>query len=285
MAEKRNFAEEITEKLLCHTCRIVPDTENPESFLCRSQKHVYCKSCFKNAKCCKKADPKSCELISSVMKNLPQFCKHFVNGCRETLSKSEKEDHEKNCTARTVSCVVINCNEEIAFHGFWNHMNSEHEEIMSYQTMKFGETTELIECFDFSRETFEKYKWHVNWSPVEITIDEQKFYLTGRTFWGNSHFWLCFYGSTNEAKNFVYKLSVQVDESCLLTFSGEVLTLAEDNFDIPKEKPTFGITKNNMLKLMQNPNADKSFMYLKIRNLKNEAKDDNEESGISDDSD
>ena len=59
---------------------------------------------------------------------------------------------------------------------------------------------------------------------------------------------------------------------CALAFEGKVLTLDMDPKNVPKNYLTFVISENVLLKIMENPNADKTEISVKIRNLKEEMK-------------
>ena len=99
---------------------------------------------------------------------------------------------------------------------------------------------------------------------VELRFAEKIFFFVGGTTKKNTHCWLYFYGNSQMAEDFVCTISLEFEELCL-SFRGKVIPLDFDKIEVTKTKPTFVIGKNTMLRLMENPNADKTKISIKIQ--------------------
>ena len=96
------------------------------------------------------------------------------------------------------------------------------------------------------------------------------------------YFWLQFYGSRNEAKNYYYTLEFHGNEpKCRVVYSAQVISIDETKDLIMKDNRCFGMD----FKFFKSQCMDENRSYkisISVRNEKEEAKDDNDESGISD---
>ena len=272
-------AENIISKLLCYKCKKVPNLKNPEGFQCKGQLHFYCKKCFvQEPTCCiqvKKEDP--CQLFSSFVKELPQYCENFKNGCREIIRGKDKYDHEQFCVFREVNCAALSCKEKIVFHEFLDHLKLKHDKALT-KVKSLERKNEFILYCNFTN--WETIRWNSKWSPDEVCMGDLRFYFTGCTLQSH-HFWLYFYGNPTEAEHFEYSLSLKSKDT-KISFKGKVIPLDKNKEEILKDQPTFVISKNVMLSMMKSLDTENLPISLRIRNLKEEAKDDEEESDISD---
>ena len=50
-------------------------------------------------------------------------CRFSEQGCEKKLTKSVKEDHEKNCPHHLVQCLVFNCKEKVSLSDYREHCN------------------------------------------------------------------------------------------------------------------------------------------------------------------
>ena len=98
---------------------------------------------------------------------------------------------------------------------------------------------------------------------------------------GDVYSWPCIIGSPNEAKHFSYTLKFTSPKTTL-TFEGQVTSIDEPFGTILMDGALCGISLHTFMK--QFVDEDGKFEYsLEVKNLKKEAKDENYESGISDD--
>ena len=92
--------------------------------------------------------------------------------------------------------------------------------------------------------------------------------------------WIYILGDPDVAKNFDYHVKIKLGR-LEQTFNGQVRSLSEYCYDITNSFEAFFMPIVRMKKFLD---ADsKLVLEYQIRNMKDEAKDDNEESGISDD--
>ena len=92
--------------------------------------------------------------------------------------------------------------------------------------------------------------------------------------------WIYILGDPDVAKNFDYHVKIKLGRF-EQTFIGQVRSLSEYCYDITNSFEAFFMPIVRMKKFLD---ADsKLVLEYQIRNMKDEAKDDNEESGISDD--
>ena len=100
------------------------------------------------------------------------------------------------------------------------------------------------------------------------------------------YFWIYVLGSRFEAKNFTYTLSATSKNGTKSLFYDHVKPLDEAARDIIAKKSAFmiGFEFAKMLREERNENMEWQ-MDVTVHALKEEVKDDNEESGVEDESD
>ena len=186
--KKGRMEEEIVKKLLCFTCGSVPNPKEPGRNLCPSQNHPYCPKCFPRAKCCKKQDGSPSKIISSIVENLPMYCKNFQHGSREILSESMEDGHEKNCVFRTINCPFLLCQTKIVFCQLLDHLKSDHTG-KAKSDNDYDEGKDYINDdgnFEFRflemslRRCEGEFKWEFYWKPTKISFGGHKFYPGGQ---------------------------------------------------------------------------------------------------------
>ena len=118
--------------------------------------------------------------------------------------------------------------------------------------------------------------------PLKLVFDERIFYVLDNLVNGTYYHWVHFVGSPHEAKNYSYTTEFfGIDSFRSKVYTSKVIPIDEtadiilDNFNC--FAMPFELMKKHFL------DENRSYKYsVKIRNLKQEAKDENEESGISD---
>ena len=129
------------------------------------------------------------------------------------------------------------------------------------------------------------YEGNFNLAPVKIEFDGRVFVYMGEHFGGKETFycWIQLLGSQYEAKNYYYTLEFQGNDPNVRTIhTGKVISVDVTASSIKEGCLNFGINFNMLKK--QFVGDDRAYVVsIGIRNMKEEAKDDNEESGISDD--
>ena len=121
--------------------------------------------------------------------------------------------------------------------------------------------------------------------PVYFDVNDRSFFSIVIIQEGTFYQWIHFSGSQEEAKNYSYTLEYYGNNGV------SQRTSIYTNFVIPIDQPSHAVKKsfncfamNYKAMVKQFIEVDGTFKYsVQIRNLKEEAKDDNVESGISDD--
>ena len=115
-------------------------------------------------------------------------------------------------------------------------------------------------------------------TPTMLKTSDAIFFLASQKQFDTLRFWIYLVGSSFEAKKFSYTLSI-TDETGeqKYIFHGKVFTLEKDD---PVKGSVFMIGAEDAKEIYDE--KSKFDVNVTIRNLKEEAKDDDEESGVSD---
>ena len=122
----------------------------------------------------------------------------------------------------------------------------------------------------------------------KLDLNEQVcFYLTGQLNKNNGmNFWVYIYGSQFEAKNYAYTLSMKGKGVSKFTYHDNVKSLDEAPNDIIAKQFLFSIGIEAVKKLViEEKESLKWELEVTIHALKEEAKDEEVESGVEDDTD
>ena len=189
-------------------------------------------------------------------------CKNAKNGCEETFDENALDEHESECVFRLVPCMDsrLGCKEKVFFRNVIQHHEEKH--------------APLIPMENKSKRVASKV------SNVKIDLNGKHFILLCTSNKNSLDHWVYLAGSPEEAKHFSYNLKFfgpnstndytgkvgAVDESFQTLFdTGRVCVYNRQAFN------------NQFL------NEDRKYEYsLEIRNLKEEVKDENVDSGASD---
>ena len=115
---------------------------------------------------------------------------------------------------------------------------------------------------------------------VEFEYDKKTFIYESLRNGENLYFWVYFFGSASEAKNYSFELKFFGPKTSNV-FNGQVVPIDEFFDEFVKAGKCF--TMSRLVFKAQFVNEDLQFEYsLEIKNLKTEMKDENYESGISD---
>ena len=286
--------EEIRNDLICQICEGRPRPGESHWYRCLNL-HLICEDCEADwAKCgCDEPISKNyCKIIEKMLniKDLKFNCVSTKNGCQEVLTESALEEHESECIYRSIECpkvdvdlgitgktpkIIRRCYEEFAFKDAFNHYKEE--------------TTQLIKCPNPFRRiatmTFKKngkcaFYFKTEIIGIEIEYDAKPFVCECICFNGIVYFWVYFFGSPNDAKR--YSVTMEFYGAKTTTnFKGQVVPIEDFFDDFVNTGKCFSIPKQAFI--AQFVNEDLQFEYsLEIKNLKREFKDENCESGISD---
>ena len=223
---------------------------------------------------------------------LPNCCKiylgcantYYMNGCREiSMNVEELGHHHGKCIYRPVFCPNIQCqvrNVTVLFKDVIDHLDGVFHTIgtIDYQLVigKALVTKKSLATLGASQVQNVKH-----WHPGKITSSCGALFFTFEAIRNNTLYsCIVFYGSAEEAMKYSYTSSVTSDRGEKFTFSGPVFTLDTEFEAIIASGSllTIGIDAVN-----RSLNGEKQLeVVITIRNLKEEAKDDDVESGVSD---
>ena len=246
---------------------------------CKCGKYPKCINCgFSHAGCtwtyCQfnQVGIQTVKKTTTLMDLLPVFCQYKSKGCQEILMREDMGNHENGCLYRPISCPYFNCGAQTTYVGHMDHMTQSHQNGAKLE-MKFRKT------FTITRKVVLNSKYY---APTQINEPNKTFYEVGMHNDQHEFHWIYFIGDLDEAKNYFYHAKVKngfTKEE--LTYSGQVRSLGQNKEEITKAFNAFCIPVAKV-KDFRDANSNLVIEY-KIRNMKEEAKDDDEESGIDDD--
>ena len=282
--------EEIRKDLICQICEGRPRPGKSQWYRCLNL-HLICQDCKAECRKCDCDEPISkvfCTIFDKLLnvKDLKFDCTNTKHGCQQAFLESALEDHESECIYKTLQCSVIrarngkverHCKEEFLFKDALEHYKVHDPNLAKcsnkyrrVETMRDGEKPEEIDGFYFT----------ITKGAIEIEYDGETFMYESFCFNGNVYFWVYFFGSPNEAKHFSVTMEFYGAKTTQI-FKGQVVPIEEFFDDFVDAGKCFAIPKQVFM--AQFVNEDRQFEYsLEIKNLKKELKDENCESGISD---
>ena len=208
-------------------------------------------------------------------------CENLSRGCQEMLDAENMIFHQSECIYRLVVCPNLTCRSKVPFHDLLNHMKTEdfRKQKITATIGKMVSTYWLIGTKDSTNSVFPSLEIEVNGIGTFIVVAK----IQNDVF----YHWIHFLGSSREAKKFSYTFEYKNEEKTPNTHALHSIQMAsiDETFDaIIENGNCFGIPGKLFHKhfVLENLRFEYS---VKIRNLKEEAKDDNAESGVSDNDD
>ena len=263
---------ELRGQIVCHICETPARPGKTRWYRCHNL-HQICQECKEtNGKekcyCNQPILIVYCEWTEKFLKKIKGSklnCKNTKNGCKETFHENALEDHELECLFRLVPCMESKsgCEAKLTLQNVIQHYEKEH--------LKDG------------LQSIENKLKRVGGSITNVKMDlnGNVFIVKGQIF-GNKTaiLWVYILGSPKEAKHFTYTLKLFGSKSTIM-YVGKVAAIDEsfDTLYMAGKCFTFQFdTFKDQFK-----NEDGNYEYsLEIRNLKEEAKDENVDSGASD---
>ena len=280
---KPDFSNVLHEELKCFICQNGVIAGKHHWYKCL-QGHMLCQDCRevtlkgKNECSCNKpfVEGGHCKMTESLL-NLDKMqfkCENLPRGCQEKLEKESMIFHQTECIYRRVKCPRKKCESQVPFHELLEHMKQKCM-LRTVVKMHFREKLAFFTSNDY---------------PVIIEI-ESKTFLSCVAFSQGSpvpllHHWIYLVGSPQEAKHFSYTFEYQNEKQTTKnTFVGQVISIDETAGSIVRSGNCLGISYNLCTSKFTTRNEENKHLFkptVMIRNLKEEAKDENVESGISD---
>ena len=280
---KRQELLGLISELQCHVCKDVPGPNGNKKnrYSCIKAAHTLCEEHKTKCACGSKVVEIPSPVIAKLLMNLPWMCQNYKTGCRESKGNVEDlEDHQGICIYKEVFCPNVDCDEEgkILFKDVIDHLEVCLENPINEKEMSNGEANNFLVIFN----TNEKFKDGDYWSPTKmISTCGAVFFTSGYVKNETVYFWLNLLGSSDEAKKYACTSSIKNKNGIeKFIYSGLVHTLDKGYEDIISSGSllTIGVDAAKS-SLNDKKNLE---VEITIRNLKEEAKDDDMESGVSD---
>jgi len=200
-------------------------------------------------------------------------CKNDGRGCQEYLGEEAMIFHESECIYRVVECPNLDCSAQVQFYKLLAIMGKKKEFLVA----KIG-----IQQCQLTDQEFLTGKFKM--IPIRFEMDGKVFFSIGQVEGETFYHWVYMIGSQFEANIYSYTLEYFGTSKSTCTYTGQVVPIDEPSHSIIKIGNCFGMS----FKVFKHQFIDENFRFnysVKIRNLKEEAKDENVESGVSDVSD
>ena len=276
---KQDSNQILYEKLKCYICESRLTTGKHHWYRC-TQGHMICQDCrevkeTKKCSCAKSIPLQYCQIIEALLNaDKMQFkCENLTRGCQETKEKEDMILHQTECIYRLVKCPRVNCESKVPFHELLVHMKLDcllgGDLLGIYNECTYTNTVKIVDT---------------SFRPKKIIAENKIFFSI---IWINNgvlYHWIHFYGPPIEAKNYSYTLEYYNDTKTpkvTNSFSNQVISIDETASSIVEKANCLAISR----KLFENQfllEEDKFKFSVKIKNLKEEVKDENVESGVSD---
>ena len=284
-ADLQDFSQVFYEQLKCFICDNRLKAGKDRWYRCYTS-HLVCQDCTevqerKNCSCGKLIGNYYCKVIEAALKvdKMRFKCENLNRGCKKTSNKEDMIFHQTECIYRLVKCPRIDCKSSLIFHELMDHMKKceciiEDHHYYIKDTF-FGQEMESSSNYGSGKEDGA-------WDPIRLEIDQKVFLVMATIENGVFYHWIYFVGSPSEAKNFEYTIDYS-KSSPICSHSDFVISINETSDSVIKNGKCFGASSIYFQEKFTDQNNSGRYIYsFKIKNLKEEAKDDNVESGISD---
>ena len=278
--KNKTLLENTIESLQCFKCKAVPGltTESKNRYSCVDESHQVCEKCKSACECGSIVGKRPNPALKQLLKDLPVYCPQYENGCREIFVQTQAEnldDHQQGCLFRKVFCPDLACKKKVLFKDVIEHLIQVHE---MYQGKFLSATENKCKIVLGSDNLGNGAVLFPKSIKVRSGLD---LYLVGKIINKISHFWLYALTSPLQAEHYGYTLSI-TGENNKFTFDGYSKPLDEDPSEIIENQLVFMIGTKAIKKIR----TEKKMFEIEvtIHDLKAEARDDNEESGVEDES-
>ena len=274
--------------LKCHMCECGPEAGKYRWYTCLGG-HKICQECrSKSSKsrnvmrenthmrhtlcsCDFPIGQENCKIIETLLqtKNMRFQCSNAKRGCEEILTEEALGAHD--CDYRLVKCPRVTCNSDVTYNELLEHM-IDNECIIEDFALNDVHSMTMVN--------------NNSLAPMKFVFDDRVFVFTGRKRYSCSytiHFWIQLIGPKSEAKNYYY--SVEFHGNGLRfrnTYYGPVFSIDHDYNKIIDSNECHGITAD-IFKQQFKDSDERYKVSITIQNMKEEVKEENIESGISDD--
>ena len=282
--EKEDSSKTVTEirnDLICQICENRARPGETKWYRCMNL-HQICEECKNWTDECLCGQPITTEhdkltehLLS--LQELKLICAYTRNGCREAFDENATlEDHESECLYRLVPCLAApKCSEKVTVSNVIQHYEKHHgklPEVKRNFRIVFGE---------------KHYRFPVRFCAKKG--NNETFILKLKDDGGVKNYWVYFLASPEKAKNFTYRLKFfgpKAVKPTLTYFEGKVVAAIDESFETLLEAgKCYSIPRKDFDAQIMDVEQNKYVMSVMIKKIrkKEEVKDENYESGMSDD--
>ena len=257
-------------------------------YSCTKAAHNLCEEHKTKCPCGSKVGESPSPVIAKLLKNLPWMCQNYKTGCLESkVNVEDLEHHQEICIYRQVFCPNNDC--KVLFKNLIDHLEMclkdsledslpPLEEPIVVEKMLNGEANHFLVLLGIHEEIEDSDYW----SPSKMTSTcGAVFFASAYVIYPTVYIWLCFLGSSEEAKKYrcTYSIKNEMRNENFI-YSGPVHTLDKSYEDIIASGSLLGIGVEAVKRSLNNEKELE--IEITIRNLKEEAKDEDVESGVSD---
>ena len=200
-----------------------------------------------------------------------RVCFNHKNGCTQIDSIENLLEHQKECIYRDIQCPHEKCTKTFGMTTLIDHMKNDHFNFGGFLKMDFGTKMKMSRYFAYFAQEF---------PPKIITMQNLTFFEVWYKKENSMYFWIYFLGDPYEADRFQYHIHLKKGQGREITYYGKVKSINEEYESLLKDENTF-VSSMEVIERYCGPNLMLEYT-LRIRNLKEEVKDDNCESGIDD---
>lgn len=284
--------EELMAEVQCFSCKGIPGPgPGPwNSYRCLDNCHSLCLDCsypidFEEADdkrgicpCGSKIRPNPCNMTQILvrMKIIPWFCCHYANGCREVFQEeSALSDHQDECIYRNLKCCDPVCDKEVLFKDFLDHYSAcRPEELRVFNTEKI--TVSYFARLCAANE-------NMSYFPDRIEAHGSTFFFVCRVDNDYYRMWMLMHSSSDDAlKNYEWRLQVKSGDDEEFVFRGKPFSTDRHYEHVIEKQDGFAIGIKKAVEIQERL-GNIFEVEIEIRNLKEEVKDKDMESGVSSD--
>ena len=224
----REALEEIISELTCYSCKMVPDSygQRKNVYVCDNSGHSLCENCKNKCLCGSTVTRTHSKAISALLKSLPQYCKHFLQGCRERLTKEEMKNHEKGCIYRQIVCPDFGCQLKVPFHSLSQHVDDDKHEMVDLKMVEDSKS------FLFRLKNTQHVMNLGKLGLRKIVCQSATFFVSGSFSNEVMHLWMFYYGSADEAKNYEFSATMASKTCKMNTLHGPIYPIDADYNEI-----------------------------------------------------
>ena len=280
---KREELLGLISELQCHECKNVPGSTQKDRYSCIDAAHTLCEEHKAKCPCGSLVGKSPSQFIAKFLQDKPWMCQNYKTGCRE--SKMDLVDlehhHQVKCIYRQVFCPRVRCEEKkVLFKNVFDHLKTCLKNPIFEEEIYNGEENKFLVSFSTKSGLKEGKSWH----PTKMTSTcGAVFYTNGFIENKTVYIWICLFGSSDEAKKYscTYLVSNKIVEK--ITYTGPVLTIDKGKDEIIDSGSLLIMGISAAQRSLNDKNEKNELnVEITIKNLKEEAKDDDMESGVSD---